>query len=79
MLEATALSAEPSRRRIGFYKKGHCSISSAHLVPNRIEASFDGLRLLLVGVARFRAQLDLDVGVAQPVRVHRDQVPGLNN
>ncbi len=55
------------------------SLVLTHLIPDRVEIGLDGFRLLLVGVTSFRNQLDLDVGVAQSVRVHRDQVSGLNH
>jgi hypothetical protein len=69
-------------RYVGKMKKvrvKHPGLVLTHLIPDRVEIGLDGFRLLLVGVTSFRNQLDLDVGVAQSVRVHRDQVSGLNH
>ena len=49
------------------------------LLPRGVEAALDGFGLPLEGVARVRDELDLDVGVAQPVRIHRYQISCLDH
>ena len=49
------------------------------LLPRGVEAALDGFGLPLEGVARVRDELDLDVGVAQPVRIHRYQISRLDH
>ncbi len=49
------------------------------LVPRRVEVGLDGLCLPFDGGPLVRDELDLNVGVAVAVGVHRDQVPRLNH
>ena len=45
-----------------------------YLIPDWVQIGLDRLGLLLVGVSRLRNQLDLDVRIAQSVRIHWDKV-----
>ena len=49
------------------------------LIPDRIKRFLDRFGLLLVGVSSVRGQFDLDVGVAQTVGVHGDEIASLDN
>lgn len=49
------------------------------LVPDRVEAALDGLRLLFALTPRVWDQFQLHVGVWQPIGVHRNQIPALFN
>lgn len=52
-------------------------LQSEGLVPHGVQATFDGLGLLLALTFGIRNQLELDVGVWQAIGVHGHQVLGL--
>ena len=50
---------------------------SLPFIPDRVETLLDGFCLLLLSVSVVRHELDLDIWVAEAIRVHGYEIAGL--